>query len=127
MKKAILLSICLLSSPAMSHAFMASNGLRVQATGQSSFEVPYRGLSGTPDFWCAAGEYVIRRLHMSPGTTIYRTSSGPRRAGQGISFSLDPEGAKSTGLFTFGNQRGISASHARHICQTQRLQRRDFD
>ncbi len=102
-------------------AFIAENKLVVRATGAQSFEVPYRGLSGVSDFWCAAGDYVIRELRL-PGTTkIYRTSSPPRRSGQGITFSLSAEGAKKTGLVRLDSGRGVTASHARHLCQQRFL------
>lgn len=113
MKRALAFAL-LMASPAS--AFIAENDLIVRSTGGTSFEVPYRGLSGASAFWCAAGDYVIRELNR-PGTTkIYRTSSPPRRSGQGITFSLSSEGAKRTGLFVLGNPRGISASFARSLC-----------
>lgn len=121
MIKKLAITACLISTATASHAFMANNGLRVKPQSQTSFEVPYRGLSGAADFWCAAGDYVISRLRMPASTRIYRTSSPPRRAGQGISFSLSPEGSTRTGLATFGDQRSVSASHAKQLCEQQRL------
>lgn len=113
MKRALVIAL-LMATPAS--AFVAQNDLIVRDTGGDSFEVPYRGLSGASDFWCAAGDYVVARLGL-PGTTkIYRTSSPPRRGGQGVTFSLSAEGSKRTGLFVFGNPRGISASFARSLC-----------
>lgn len=117
--KSILAIALLTATPAS--AFIANNDLLVRDTGSSSFEVPYRGLSGASDFWCAAGDYVVRQLGQ-PGTTkIYRTSSPPRRGGKGITFSLSPDNAKRTGLFVLGNPKGISASHARSLCDVDRL------
>ena len=118
MKRTLVIAL-LAATPAS--AFVADNDLIVHATGEGRFEVPYRGLSGTSDFWCAAGDYVISELGQSVTTKIYRTSSPPRRGGTGISFSLSPEGAKRTGLFIFGDPRGVSASFARTLCDTARL------
>ena len=97
-------------------ADIARNGLFVTRTGPDSFAIPYRGRSGPRDFWCAAGDYVRFDLNM-PGTTrIYRTSPLPRRAGKGVSFSLSPTNAQSTGLAVIGSPRGLSASHALLQC-----------
>lgn len=109
----------LMATPAS--AFVAENDLIVRGTGGGTFEVPYRGLSGVSQFWCAAGDYVIRDLGQPSTTKIYRTSSPPRRSGNGITFSLSSEGAKRTGLFVLGSPRGISASHARSLCDVERL------
>ena len=106
-----------------SHAFIAQNSLVVEPIGEGKFEVPYRGLSGTPDFWCAAGDYVVRGLNLPPTTRIYRTSSSPRRSGQGVSFSLSEKGAKTTGLLFYIGGRGLTAGHARHLCEAKQLSR----
>ncbi|MDA9865108.1 hypothetical protein N9C96_00350 [bacterium] len=104
-------------------AWIAKNDLIVKSTGENSFEVAYRGRVGASDFWCAAGDYVYRSLNLASNTRIYRTSAPPRRAGQGITFSLAPVGATRTGLIQFGNQRGVSVSHARTLCETNELLR----
>ena len=114
-----ILAIALLAATPAS-AFIAENDLIVRSTGGVTFEVPYRGLSGASAFWCAAGDYVVRELHQPVTTKIYRTSSPPRRAGNGVTFSLSPEGAKRTGLFVWGNPKGISASFARSLCVIER-------
>ena len=98
-------------------AFVASNGLVVEPEGESTFTVPFRGLSGDSDFWCAAGEYVIRDLGLSSSTRIYRLNSPPRRAGQGITFSLSSEGAKRPGWFVLSRDLGLRASFARSFCE----------
>lgn len=118
MKHFLAISV-LAATPAF--AFVAENDLLVHATGEGRFEVPYRGLSGASRFWCAAGDYVIAELEHPVTTKIYRTSSPPRRAGKGVSFSLSSEGATRTGLFVLGNPRGISASFARAMCETARF------
>ncbi len=118
MMKRILFLAMLAASPAS--AFIAENDLIVRSTGGTSFEVPFRGLSGASQFWCAAGDYVVRELNQPVSTKIFRTSSPPRRAGKGITFSLSPEGATRTGLFVLGNPKGISASFARSLCGQER-------
>ena len=102
-------------------AFIAKNELIVEPRPDGTFEVPYRGLSGASDFWCAAGDYVVRDLGLPAGTRIYRVSSPPRRGGQGVTFSLTPEGATKTGLVLFGGGRSVSASHARALCDVKML------
>jgi hypothetical protein len=101
-------------------AYIAANGLLVQRESARTFNVPYRGLSGDTDFWCAAGDYVNNFLGLPGGTRIYRLSEPPRRSGQGIRFSLDPEGAASrTGLAIFssdGPKGSVSASMAFALC-----------
>ena len=109
-------ALALSAMPGTAFAWIASNGLIVKPTGEASFEVPYRGESGQSEFWCAAGDYVRRALHLPGNTRIYRTSSVPRRAGHGISFSLSSEGAQPSGLAVFGGGRGITATHARSLC-----------
>lgn len=98
-------------------AYLASNDLVVEPQGDAFF-IPYRGKSGAPAFWCAAGEYAQKKLHLSPTTTLYRTSEPPRRSGQGIGFSLDPrQSATSTGLVVLGAKGGgLSIAHARSLC-----------
>lgn len=103
------------------HAFLTTNDLIVEPSGADSFHVPYRGLSGASDFWCAAGDYVIRHLHLPPDTRIFRLSSPPRRARQGVTFALSSEGAQRTGLLIFGDRLSVSAAHARQLCEVPRL------
>lgn len=103
-------------------AFVATNSLVIKDAGPGQFEIPYRGLSGASDFWCAAGDYAIRGLKLAPGTRLYRTSSVPRRSGQGMAFSLSPEGAQPTGLVHWSRDGGMSAAHAKQLCEI-----RDFD
>ncbi len=117
-----LATMAIAALPTMAPAWVAGNGLVVEERG-NGFTIPYRGLSGARDFWCAAGEYVIDHLGMRPDTRIYRTSSPPRRAGDGISFSLSSEGAKKPGIILLGGERGVSASHARSFCSILRIER----
>lgn len=108
--------LALALAPGAAPAWIAENGLVVEQGPGGGFTVPYRGLSGARDFWCAAGDYVIRELDLPPETLIFRTSSPPRRGGDGISFSLSSENAKKPGLLLWSGRRGISASLAREFC-----------
>lgn len=115
-------ALCLSLLPTVAPAWIADNGLVVEKSA-GGFTVPYRGLSGPRDFWCAAGDYVVEALGLPPDTKIYRTSSPPRRSGQGISFSLSPENAKKPGIVLFSGERGVSAAHARAFCNILRIER----
>ena len=111
----LILIFALLATPAS--AFIANNSLRVEPRGAEAFHVKYRGgKAGANSFWCAAGDYVTRELGMPNNTLIYRTSSVPRRAGKGISFSLSSEGANKPGLIIFPQKLGITAGFARALC-----------
>ena len=47
-----------LAAPAT--AFQAQNDMIVEPRGAGAFHVVYRGgRAGAPDFWCAAGDYVV--------------------------------------------------------------------
>ena len=112
-----------LATPAV--AFTAQNGLIVEPRGTDGFKVPWRGKSGPADFWCAAGDYAIRVLHLSPTDMIYRASEPPRRAGEPIIFTLNPEEAASaTGLFTlFRKGGGLTVGHAQSLCEFRKKRR----
>ncbi|WP_375262914.1 hypothetical protein [Palleronia sp.] len=98
-------------------AFIAQNGLIVAPTGSDTFHVPWTGRSGAPAYWCAADDYVVRKLHLPPpGTKIYRYDRPMRRQGEGIAFDLDPARAQPTGLLLLQGGPGFSASFARTLC-----------
>ncbi len=119
------LALTLVAVPA--EAFRAQNDMIVEPRGTGGFHVNYQGgRAGAPDFWCAAGDYVVRDLGRSPGTPIYRTASVPRRAGHGLEFSLSPKGAKRTGLVTiFGSKTSVTAGAARALCNLRNRAFRD--
>ena len=96
------LAFGLIAAPAS--AFLSRNNLLVVPEGGTTFNIPFRGKSGDNEFWCAAGDYVQNFLGLSGSTRIWRLSEPPRRRGEGIRFSLSPEGAASrTGLAVFGS------------------------
>lgn len=118
------LAVLFLTTPV--HAFTAQNGLGVNQAG-NGFIVPWRGRSAAADFWCAAGDYVIRGLNQSPTTRIFRVTDRPRRAGEPMAFSLNPgDTSGSTGIFTLiGAQDGaMSAAMAQSYCEITRKGRR---
>ena len=116
MTRLLLLLPILLASPAQ--AFTAANDLRVVASGNATFSVPYGDNSAPTAFWCAAGDYVVRGLGQSPATRIYRTSPVPRRSGQGMDFTLVAgAGVGKTGLIRLGGDDGsITAANAQAFC-----------
>lgn len=115
MKQLLVALLCLLAFPAQ--AFIAQNDMRVQPEGPRSFAVPYRGgMSASSDYWCAAGDFVIRGLRQNPSTRIYRLTPPPVRKA-GVSFSLDSAGAVASGMTVFGAKDiGIAASMAQQYC-----------
>lgn len=101
-------------------AWVATNGLSVRQVNATDFFVDYRGRSGATSFWCAAGDYVVRRLGMSPNTRVFRLSPPPRSGGQGIMFSLNPEGAQDRGVMVWGSKdAGMSAALAQTYCANE--------
>lgn len=110
------LSVLLLSTAPVA-AFTASNGFRVVSDGPRSFVVPYaRGSSGDPGYWCAAGDFAVRALNLSPSTRIYRLTPPPVK-NAGMRFSLDAKGAVKSGITVFGGKdAGLSAALAQVQC-----------
>jgi hypothetical protein len=100
----------------------AASGLPVRAVDATTFDVLYRGEASDHDFWCAAGNYAARKLGAKSATRVYRISEPPRRAGQGIRFSLDPAAkASRTGLNTIGSDDGsLSVASAINECEVAR-------
>ncbi len=111
---AVVASFASLAQPAA--AFQAVNGFTVTQTGPQEFTVDYEVVQNETAYWCAAGDFAVRALDLPRKTRLYRTSPVPRRAGQGITFTLDPAAAASeSGLSNFsGNGDGsVSIGHAR--------------
>lgn len=105
--------------------FVAQNGLVVEPAGDAGFTVRWRGRSGATDFWCAAGDYAARRLHLAPTAMIWRASEPPRRGGEGIDFTLRREAAASrSGLMTLGGSgAGLTVAAAQAFCENRRSRR----
>ncbi|MDZ7908118.1 MAG: hypothetical protein U5N10_07845 [Gemmobacter sp.] len=99
-------------------AFTASNGLKVTDQGGGTFLVAYGGKSGPRAFWCAAGDYAQRVLRLGVTDNLWRMSEPPRGAGQGVIFSVSPQGAATdTGIARFGPPSGrFSVGRAQNYC-----------
>jgi hypothetical protein len=99
-----------------SATFLAQNDERVQGTAAGFIVVASPG-QGATSSWCAAGDFVIRRLGLSRNTRIWRLDEPPRRQGQGVRFSLSPEGAAtSSGLARLPDSGSMSANAAQSLC-----------
>lgn len=105
-------------------AFLAQNGERVEGTA-AGFTVLASPGQGASRSWCAAGDFVIRRLGLSRNTRVWRMDEPPRRQGQGVRFSLSGVGAvSSSGLARFPDSGSMSANAAQNLCiRNERLRR----
>lgn len=108
--------------PAASPVEASKVGLRLrvaQDAATGDFTVKYDSQAAQTDYWCAAGRYVTRNLGLPDNTRIYRVSPPPRKAGKGITFSLDPaRSSGQTGVTTFGGPQdgSMSAAFAFDFC-----------
>lgn len=103
------------SSPALAD-FRAINGMWVRDLGKGEFLVRYEARLNETDFWCAAGDYARRVLGASGKTRLYRVTPPPRKAGQGIIFTLDA--AKSggdTGISSYGKDAAKDSLSVGHV------------
>lgn len=110
-----------LSAPA--EAYLAGNGLRVEALGATSFRVPFGGAGGASAFWCAAGEYAQRRLGLGVTDRIWRATPVPRKSGEPMAFSTQASAsAGDTGLIIlYGRNDGsLSVAAALNTCRPPR-------
>jgi hypothetical protein len=110
-----LTALVMTASPAL--AYLAQNDLQVKARG-AGFEVLTSPGMGAARAWCAAGDYAITILGVRGTTPIWRVSEPPRPAGQGIVFSLTPEGAATkSGLVQLGpDDASLTAGAAQALC-----------
>jgi hypothetical protein len=91
MRSLILLAALTLATP----SWASLDRLSVKQESSTEFTVGYKARAGDNNYWCAAGRYVTETLGLPPTTLVYRLSPPPRKAGKGITFTLDP--AKSSG------------------------------
>ena len=120
MIRAALLLALAAASPAA--AYTLPDRPAVEPGPGATFTVPYTGRSGVSWFWCAAADHARRSLGAARSDRIWRLSEPPRPAGEGIRFSLAPEGAAgTTGLVMLGPDDGsISVAHGLAICAALR-------
>jgi hypothetical protein len=117
---ALVLAVGLLvGSTVEASAWTAANGMTVTSDSARSFVVaPRGGMSNSTDYWCAAGDFAIRRLGLRPSTRLFRMSSGTRG---GVRFSLDEKGSVPSGVTVFGSKdSGLSASLAQVYCTSMK-------
>ncbi len=76
--------------------FISEYSLQVlpSPTNPADFEVLQKSPNGATDYWCAAGEYAMKRLGVSPASRVYlRKPSGPaefREGRRSIGFTIAP-------------------------------------
>ena len=98
----VLLLALLLPLPAA--AFTAQNGMHAYQISPTEIAVDYRARRSDTDYWCAAGDYAQRVLRLPVNDRMWRASPKPRKAGEGIVFTLDSaKQAKGAGLSQFGS------------------------
>lgn len=114
-----------LSLPSSAPAFSARNNLKVAAVDRAVFEVVGRPGSGAREFWCAAGDYLIRSGTASNTRLYLVRGRGPSVSQPGkkaVQFTTDPAAAGVTptepGLVLNVSQVGdnLSAAAAHEYC-----------
>ena len=102
MRLTFLAPLRLLPLPAA--AFTAQNGMTAVQTAPSEITVIHDVKRGDTDYWCAAGDFAQRAMGLPGNTRLWRASPKPRRAGDGIVFTLDAsKAAPGAGLSQFGS------------------------
>ncbi len=106
-------------------AYLTDSGL--SATGDASrIVVEFQAGFGDSEYWCAAGDFAISRLGASVVAPVYRVTPPPRKRGQGIVFSLSPEGTSArTGIAMWPQESFIRAESARSMCSRMMKMRHD--
>lgn len=90
--------------PVSAAAFTAQNGMRAAQVGPAEIAVAHEVRRDDTEYWCAAGDFARRVLGQPGATRIWRATPKPRRAGEGIVFTLDPaKKAEGAGLSQFGS------------------------
>ncbi|MDB6176337.1 hypothetical protein PAF17_02335 [Paracoccus sp. Z330] len=84
--------ICLfaLLLPLPAAAFTAINGMKVQQISPTEIAVELDVRRIETQYWCAAGDFAKRALGLDGKTRMWRASPKPRKAGHGMTFTLDP-------------------------------------
>ena len=86
----------LAAAPAFADSFRAINKLYVADLGGGVYEsIALTGSSDARDFWCAAGDYAVRRLRAGNGARIYLVSgiqpSVTEPGRKAVRFTLTPD------------------------------------
>lgn len=107
--------------------FTTQYGLRGvgDASDPSRFDILQNAGSGGSDYWCAAGEYAIKKLGVSPATRVYLVQplAKGRLGRNSVGFSVNPNAVPSAGSngFTMSITKvgqNWSAEHARSQCKS---------
>lgn len=110
--------------------YRAPNGMRVAGdpANPSRFDILQLAGNGGSDYWCAAGEYVVRRLGLSGTTRIYlvqplgRGRLDRNSIGYSVNPSADVVNASSGNGATMSMKKvgqNWSAAHARGQCPSE--------
>lgn len=98
-----LLALILVLVPLPAMAFIARNGMEAVRTSPSEILVLFDHGRIDTDYWCAAGDFAQRALDLPVSARLWRASPKPRRAGTGITFTLnESRKAEGAGLSQFG-------------------------
>ena len=120
MRTLTLLAVVAIAAPSL--AFGYNFQFRYTQTSKTDFTVEYQLNAGFTDYWCGAGKFVTEKLGLPGRTRVYLLSPPPRKAGKGLSFTLDAtRSAGTTGVTTFGGPQdgSMSASGAKAgFCHT---------
>jgi hypothetical protein len=124
----VLASICtLFALPAAAQEFRAINHMTVTPTGPQSFRVGGQAELWARDYWCAAGEYAIRRLRLPGNTRLYVVDPYVRGV-RTVGFATDPGNLTPQTALVLGNTlynpgANLSVNHAYGYCADFRLRR----
>ena len=108
-----------LSALAPTSARVSDTAQVVESVTPDRFTVSFRADRAIHDYWCSAGEFVIRELNLPRNTRIYRVvPPPPRPQASEVTFSLSAEGAVHPGISVISStgRSGLSASQARNLC-----------
>jgi hypothetical protein len=109
MRTLTLLAALAIACPSVASAY--DFRFRVTQINKTDFTVQNQTRAGVTDYWCGAGRYVLNTLGLPSRTRVYLLSPLPRKAGQGLSFTLDASRSfGKTGVTTFGGPQDGSMS-----------------
>lgn len=123
--RALAIALALVATPAA--ALFPGQQLRVTPGPEGDFTVRYAAQARLTDYWCAAGLHVTQTLRLADSTRVYRLSPPPRKAGQGIAFTLEAaRSAGETGLSSFGGPQDGSMAAGVAVAQFCHVFEPDF-
>lgn len=99
-----ILAAALALAPLPASAFTARNGMVAQQVSPTEIAVPFDSGRLDTSYWCAAGDLAEQVMGLPGKTRLWRATPEPRRKGQGIVFTVDPDKrAENAGVFEFGS------------------------